>query len=62
MNEYAKWPNNTNTLVKIYQACKDTDVLFLQKYLWDYKDSQERENRAQEIVLAVWETLNEPCD
>lgn len=53
------WPEDTNILAKVYQECKETDVLMLQKHLWNYKEPVVRETRAQEIMLAVWEVLNE---
>lgn len=55
------WPEDTNTLAKIYQVCKDNDILMLQNHLWNYKEPELREIRAQEIILAVWEVLNESC-
>ena len=53
------WPQDTNILAKIYQACKHTNVLMLQTHLWDYSEPGDRETRSQEIILAALEVLDE---
>jgi hypothetical protein len=60
------FPKQTNLLAKLYQKIgghAGPHSMMMQKYLWDYRSRKSAgeglENRADEILLAVWEVLRE---
>lgn len=55
-------PKETNTLVKIYNHLKTNDVLFLQRWLWDFDDLDVRAGRARDMVIAAAEVMAESSE
>lgn len=53
------YPDETNVLAKMYQHIKEKDVLFMQRWLWDFVDADTRAERAREMVIAAAEVLSE---
>jgi hypothetical protein len=58
MSNNLHWPQNSNTLAKIYSKVRANHPLVLQKHLWDYRNSGTLEKRAEEIILVLWEKLS----
>jgi len=58
INKY--FPKDTNLLSKIYTECLiSTNPLIWQEHLWNYRNPETRENRAQEIIHLINKVLEE---